>query len=272
MKSFELSPKVIYAILVLVLVVPLLKPMGLPLPLMQGSKTLYDDINTLQAGQTVLMSMDWAVEQSIELLPQARIVAQHLFQQPGVKIIMISFFEQGPLFAEQILNSIELGGKEYGKDYVNLGFVSGGEAAIAGFARDPMGLVKTDFHGTDVSSLEAMAGITSINEFDLVVVTDSGIPGAAEWVRQVQVPYGVKMACLGTLGTLTMAAPFVQGKQIFALMGGVRGAAEYETLMRKPSLAAASMDAQSIGHVYILALIALGNVSGYMRRRAKKEQ
>lgn len=267
MKSFEISPKIIYGILVLVLVIPLLKPMGLPIPIMQGSKILYDAINQLQPGQTALISLDWAVEQSIELLPQARIVLQHLFQRPGIKIVMVSFFEQGPVFAQQILSAIDLGDKQYGKDYVNLGFIPGGEAALAGFARDPANFVKADFNGTPTANIEVLKGITSVKSFNLVVCTDSGIPGAAQWVAQVQVPYGVKMACLGTLGTLTMAAPYVQSKQIFALMGGVRGAAEYETIIRKPGVSAASMDAQSIGHVYVLLLIVLGNMAGYLKKR-----
>lgn len=267
MNKAEVSSKTIYLILVAVLVFPLLKPMGLPLPLMQGSKILYDEIEKLQSGQTVLMSLDWAVEQSIELIPQVRAVMQHVFEKPGVKIALVSFFEQGPVFGEQLLAAIDLNGKEYGVDYVNMGFIPGGEAMMAGFAQDPIGFVKTDFHGNSLSGIKALEGVTEISGFDLLVVTDSGTPGAAEWVRQVQVPHGVKMACLGTLGTLTMAAPFVQGGQLFALLGGVRGAAEYETLTRKPSLAAASMDAQSIGHVYFLILIIVGNIVGRMNTK-----
>lgn len=267
MKSFELSPKLIYGILVLVLMVPLLKPMGLPIPIMQGSKILYDEISALQPGQTVLMSLDWAVEQSIELMPQAKIVMRHLFQRPGVKVVLVSFFEQGPIFANQILGDIDLNGKQYGTDYVNLGFISGGEASMTGFAADPANFVPADFDGTPTQDIEVLKGITSAKSFDLVICTDSGTPGAKQWVAQVQIPYGVRMACLGTLGTLTMAAPYVQSKQLFALMGGVRGAAEYETIMKKPGLSAASMDAQSIGHVYILALIVLGNVAGRLKKR-----
>lgn len=268
MKSFEISPKIIYGVLLLALIVPLLKPMGLPLALMQGSKVLFDEINKVEPGQTVLMSMDWAVEQSIELLPQAKIVAQHLFQRPDIKVVMVSFFQQGPLFAEQILKAIDLAGKEYGKDYVNLGFIPGGEAAMMGFARSPVTFIKTDFHDSPTADLEALKGITSAKDFNLVICTDSSVPGVTEWVRQVQVPYGVRMACLGATGSLTTAAPYVKSKQLFALMGGVRGAAEYEILMKKPGASAASMDAQSIAHIYILALIAVGNMAGFAKKRS----
>jgi len=241
--------------------------MGLPIPIMQGSKILYDEINALRPGQTVLMSLDWAVEQSIELMPQAKIIMRHLFERPGIKIVLVSFFEQGPVFANQILDDIDLGDKQYGRDYVNLGFISGGEASMTGFASDPVSFAKADFNGTPTSEIAVLDGITSAKSFDLVICTDSGTPGAKQWVAQVQIPYGVKMACLGTLGTLTMAAPYVQSKQLFALMGGVRGAAEYETIMKRPGVSAASMDAQSIGHVYILVLIALGNVVGRLKKR-----
>jgi len=269
MKPIELSPKLIQLILVLVLVVPLLMPMGLPLPIMQGSRTLYDEINTLMPGSKVLVSMDWAVEQSIELLPQMRIVLQHLFLRPGVKIAIVSFFEQGPMFAEQLLGEIDLSEKMYGDDYANLGFISGGEAGIAAFARDPLGVVPTDFQGRETSSMSALSDVADIKAFDLLVITDSGIPGVSEWVGQVQVPYGLRMACLGTLGTLTKAAPYVQANQVFALMGGVRGAAEYETIMNRPGLSTAGMDAQSIGHIFVILLLIIGNLSSILERRSQ---
>lgn len=272
MRSLELSPRVIYAILTLVLVVPLLRPMGLPLPLIQDSKILYDEIAKLQPGQAVLMSFDWVVEQSIEQMPLARIVLQHVFQRPGVKIACVAFDYPGPIFAEEILSAIDLCGKQYGVDYVNLGFIAGGEGSMPGFARDPVGFKKVDFNGAPLVGMDALAGVTGIADFDLFLITSSGYPGIGGWVRQVQVPYGVRMAMLAVAGGVTTTAPFVQGKQVFALLAGVRGTAEYEKLMGKFSLASASMDAQSMGHVCVFALIVFGNIVGRMRKKQTKAE
>ncbi len=275
MKPFEIPPRIIYTILIVILVIPLIKPMGLPLALMQDSKKLYDAINALQPGQRILFSCDWSDSVNTEIYPNYKALIQHAFQRPGVKIYLISFMQQGPLFAEQILGSIDRAGKAYGKDYVNLGFVPGAEAAIGGFAKNPVGFVKADFGGKPTAGMAVMEGIQDAKSFDLVVCVDVSTPGASHWIRQVQIPYGVKMACVSNLVGMVTVTPYVQSGQLFALIAGVRGAAEYESLTKKPGLSSASMDAQSIGHIFILILLFLGNWNRFVekkRQSARREE
>jgi hypothetical protein len=54
-------------------------------------------------------------------------------------------------------------------------------------------------------------------------------------------------------------------------MEGMRGAAEYESLLRKPGLASVGMGSISLAHVLIMVLIVIGNI-GYFATRARRLQ
>jgi len=65
------------------------------------------------------------------------------------------------------------------------------------------------------------------------------------------------------------AMPLVQSGQLFGLVAGMKGAAEYEVLVNKPGSATAGMDAQSFSHALIIVFMILGNI-GYLVTRNKK--
>jgi hypothetical protein len=60
--------------------------------------------------------------------------------------------------------------------------------------------------------------------------------------------------------------------QINGLIGGLRGAAEYESLIGKKGRAVAGMDAQSATHMAIIMLVIICNLFYFSQRRASKQQ
>lgn len=54
------------------------------------------------------------------------------------------------------------------------------------------------------------------------------------------------------------------------MLVGLRGAAEYETIMESPGMGVASMDAQSIAHLLIIVFIVIANLS-YFATHAKTQ-
>lgn len=61
--------------------------------------------------------------------------------------------------------------------------------------------------------------------------------------------------------------PFLDTGQINGLIGGLRGAAEYETLIGMKGKAVAGMDAQSATHFIIIGLIVLCNLFYFLTPR-----
>ncbi|HYW69082.1 MAG TPA: hypothetical protein VE960_05700, partial [bacterium] len=102
-----------------------------------------------------------------------------------------------------------------------------------------------------------------------VMEVSAGTPGAREWVQQVQGRYGITLGA----GTTAVGAPnfypYVQSGQLTGLLGGLKGAAEYETLIGHPGDATKGMDAQSIVHALVVVFILLGNVVYLVSRRRR---
>jgi hypothetical protein len=61
--------------------------------------------------------------------------------------------------------------------------------------------------------------------------------------------------------------PLLQTGQINGLIGGLRGAAEYETLLERKGKATSGMDAQSATHFMIILLILACNLFYFVTRR-----
>ena len=66
------------------------------------------------------------------------------------------------------------------------------------------------------------------------------------------------LACTGVMAP--EAYPFLDSGQLVGMLTGMRGAAEYEILLHSPGFGVTAMAGQSAAHLFILALIALGNL------------
>ena len=77
-------------------------------------------------------------------------------------------------------------------------------------------------------------------------------------------------------GATAVMAPkfyaFIASGQYKGLLGGMKGAAEYEILVKKKDSAVTGMSAQSLVHLLIIALVILGNISFFMGQRRKTEE
>lgn len=95
----------------------------------------------------------------------------------------------------------------------------------------------------------------------------TGIPGPAEWIRQVQTRYKVPLAC-GVVAVMgPQNEPYLQSRQLVGLLGGgLKSAAEYEVAVKMQGAATAAMDAQSLGHMAIVLFVILGNILYFSER------
>ncbi len=68
--------------------------------------------------------------------------------------------------------------------------------------------------------------------------------------------------------TAPQAEPFIHSGQLAGMLIGLRGAAEYENLMRSPGRAV-MVDAQSMGHMLLILFILFANVA-YLAKRSRE--
>ncbi|NLW16899.1 MAG: hypothetical protein GX033_04535 [Firmicutes bacterium] len=265
-KLQNIDRRIIYVLLILVTAVPMIRPLAIPLTVNPGTEKFYDIINSIPAGERVLLSLDYSVGGSPDVHPQAVAIVKHLVEK-GVGVVFISFWDVGPMFGVQLIRPYENEGYEYGVHFANLGYIPGGESAIKRFGEDVAGQVTRDFRNNDVSSLPIMQGVKDTRDFAAVICFSSGDPGVQEWVRQVQGPLGITLLAGAVTVNVPQYMPFVNAGQVQAMLAGLRGAAEYETIMGNPGPAVAKMDAQSLGHVVIILFILIGNLAYFLDRK-----
>ena len=61
--------------------------------------------------------------------------------------------------------------------------------------------------------------------------------------------------------------PFIQSGQMVGMIGGLAGAAEYESLIGQADRASAGMRPQSVTHIIIITFILLANITFFLSRR-----
>lgn len=272
MERLQSIPKAwIYVILVVVLAGPLLKPIGIPIPISEEVSKSFQAIDSLAPGSVVVFGFDYSPGSAAEMEPQAMAILEHLAEKQ-VKVIGISFQAQGPEMATKAFSATSWAEKEYGVDYVNLGYRAGGQAAVAAFATDIPGTFSTDYTGKPSSSFPIMQGIKTAADIDMIITIAPGQPGPEDYVRQVYGTYKTRIIAGVPAVAITQVAPYVQAGQIEGILGGLPGAAEYEILVEKPGQAVAAMDAQSLAHLLIIVLIAFRNIPSFFKAKEARAQ
>lgn len=269
-KLLNVDRRIIYLVVLLALAVPLINPLGVPLSSSPTTVAYFNEVQKVQAGETVLMVIDYSPGGSPDIHPCAVTVAQHLVDK-GVKMVFVAFWDAGPMYTEQIIQPyLDSGKLVYGENVVNLGYISGGAQAIRAFSLDVPGTQPVDFNGKAVSSLPIMQGIKDLRDFPLVLEFMSGTPGLTEWVQQATDPLGVKILSATVTVSVPGVMPFIDSGQVAGMLQGLRGAAEYEIMSGNPGKAVAGMDAQSLGHMAIILFIVVGNVAYFVTNKKKK--
>lgn len=270
-KLGRIDSRVLYLILLIAFIVPLLRPLGLPMIISDEIKRTYDLIESLPEGSRVVVSFDLSPGGYDELAPASVAVFNHMAMK-GLRLIGMSFWDAGPSLLDRSLAGSLYVDKEYGDDYVNLGFLAGGENAMAAAARDIRGAFPSDFHDNPTANMPIFEGVQSLKDVEMVIVVAVGNPGVPEWIRQVGDPMGVPIATIVIAGLVADYAPYMQSKQLIGMIPGLRGAAGYESLIDMLGRGTAGLDAQSVAHLMILIFVLVGNIVYFAERSREKEE
>ncbi len=268
-RLLKVDSRLIYLIMLIGIAIPIVRPLGLPLEVLDTTRQAFNEVDSLEPGARVLMSFDYNPGGAAELDPISAAMLSH-FLRKDAKIYAVSSVPEGTMYAQQNLKLYEDAGKVYGTDYVNLGYFAGGESAVAAMGDDIHSIFRSDSDGTPVNKIAMMSDVQGIDDMDMVVSINVGPGGAATadvWVRQVAVVYDDVPVILGLTAVMTPKnMPHLQSGQIEGLLGGLRPAAEYEMLLDAPGVAVAMMDAQSAAHITILGFILLGNIAYFVTK------
>ncbi|PWB70848.1 hypothetical protein C3F09_08610 [candidate division GN15 bacterium] len=257
----------IYLLVAAAVIFPLIVPAHFPIGISPEARQLYDAVDSLPEGSVVLLTFDMYANNLAETEPIARAALYHLFKK-NLKVVTVTTIPfGGPSVAERITRELAAEfHKTYGVDYVNLGYKPNYVSVLKGMGSSIESIYPTDNSGTPLSQLPLMQKVRNYSDMKFIfVVADNGI--VDYWISIVQAQYGIRVGC----GVTSVMAPklyaYVGSGQMTGLLGGMKGAAEYEQLVGKPAMAVTGMGIQSLVHLLIIALIVIGNLGYFMEKR-----
>lgn len=265
----------LYAATVIALIVPLV----VLIPMPRGSATaatrgLYDRVESCPPDKVVLIDSSWDMGSRAENQAQLECVVRHLCRR-RVRFVVTSVGVTpfAPEFAARVIEPIAAeAGYEYGRDWVNTGFVQAGGslgAVIDGLCRDVHSVRPQDAKGHPVGELPLMQHVRSIKDVHLVYcITYSPSP---DWISFVKGQHHTPVA----FGCMSIMSPeyytYLDSGQLCGMLAGNLGAAEYEALLARPARGTRLLMAAAFGNCAILVAALLGNLGQWAARRKRRE-
>jgi hypothetical protein len=161
-----------------------------------------------------------------------------------------------------------------GVDLVHLGFLPYFGLVILGMGTSIVTQYPTDMYDNDISEMPILQAHRNLRKVDLAV-TLAGSAACMSWVVYGTSRVGLPVAFGVTAVMATDYFPYIQSGQIVGMLGGMRGAAEYEILIADGGYTVPpgetdpvitgrgfrGMDVQSMTHILIILLVIMGNLA-----------
>jgi hypothetical protein len=270
----KLDRRWVFLVLAIVVVTSLLVEFRTPIRVNKEVRTVYEFVESCEPGSYVHLAIDYDPGSLAEMHPMTYAIMEQLLAK-DIKVIMTALSQNGPGMAEQamleIMDSVKiLHNKEvnYGEDIAFLGYKPYPAIVIMGMGQNYRLPFPSDYYNTPVDSLPMMRKIVNYDDIEGIILI-TGTSGIDYWIAYANGRYNAKLA-VGVTGV--MAAdyyPYLRSGQIFGLMGGMLGAAEYEKLVGKPGPAMEAMRVQVWAHIVIILFIIIANIGYFLSRRAK---
>lgn len=282
-RLMKLDRRWVFLFMAVVCVMTYLIPFQIPIIKTKEVKSIFNFIDTLKEGDVIYLAIDYDPSSLAELHPMAYAIAEQAFRKK-MKIIFSALSQNGPGMVDQTIrdltdsmkldktyNGVLFMGREIknGIDYTFLGYKPYYALVILGMGQNFRIPFPSDYYNTPLDSIPMMKKIKNYDQVKCVVALESGNIADA-WVIYGQGRYNFPLA-FGMTGV--MAAdyyPYLNTGQIFGIMGGLLGAAQYESLADNPGRAMDGMRVQVFAHIIIILFIVLGNVGFLLSRRRAK--
>ena len=262
-KIVNLNRPVIYIAVTVLMLLPLIKPLGLPLPVGEVTKQYKQAIDDLSPGDVMWINCAVTVEMANELVPGLTATAHYAYDK-GVNIVLFAPAPAGAEFTQAVTQELIDKGAVYGENVVNLGFLPGDEPTIASFLGDVHKTAPADYKGTSLASLPMMKDIKSGRDIAVTVVVTGDASAPDMYARQIG-PFANMKLLFSSQGTLwPKIQTYLPTNQVHGALNGARGAAEFESITDQKGRAMASMDATSAGWLIFVGLVIFGNLAQFL--------
>lgn len=267
---FNPDRRITYFLLLAVMIFPLINPLGIAIKPSGNTLLAYDYAESLPAGSTVVLFIDYSMGFTAEMEPQVIALLKH-YDSLNFKLFAATQVpEMATAMSNILAQTYTASGKTYGTDYVDLGYFAGAESAIGAMGDSIIDVFKTDIYGTPLTSMPIFKNVTKLSDIDFMYAATAS--GTIPFIRQAHTKFGMPIVFSVNAVMGPANVPYIQSGQAVSVLVGSTGAAEYETLIKSPGAASAAMDAQSLAHLIIILLIIWGNIGFFVEQSKEKAQ
>lgn len=270
-KIENVDRRYIFVLVAIMVIIPLLKPVRMKINVTPPVQNIYDFVENLPEESVIWMGFDYYNSTRTECNAQARAFLRHAFRE-NHKVFMTSTIPDGngnsQIISDEVAREM---GKEYGEDYVVLGYKPGTLIMIKAVCENLRSMYNTDVHGTPIDEIPMLAGVRNYKDYAMVfTATDNA--SFDEYIKVASTQYNIPMSGGSTAVSVPHLYIYINSGQAMGLLGGLKGAAEYEKLIQRPDTATAGMDAQSFVHLLIVLMIVFSNVIYFIQRFAHRAE
>jgi len=244
-------------------------PLGLPIPVTKWTRDTYDVVENLNPGDILLIDNAYGAGTLAVHEPGFIVIFKHAMSK-GAKIVILSTAVEGTLLLDRAIDKIDPASKgyEYGKDWVHLGYVSGGEAAAAAVLADARATFSVDYKGNPLDQMEIFDELSAptYTKISAVFVQTAGTDTCQYWIRQASVRYGIPMI-QQPLGMMVPPILPYYPVNLQGILNGGLGAAEYEVYAKLPGEAVKLSDMLTVAGLVVFIFLVLGNIGDIIKRR-----
>ena len=264
----------IFLLVAVAVTVPLFLHLEQKIEVTEQSRGVADALRALPVGSRVLMACDYDPGTAAEVQPMAITFLRYCLSH-HLRVIIMGLWPQGPMQADLALRdvlrdpAIAALQPKYGVDYINLGFQPGNEVVIQRMGSDIPAVFPNDARGRPIGESPIMENVRNFGAIAYVFNISAGYPGTVEWVQFA----GDRFHAAVGSGTTAVSAPLYYTyfpRQVTGVLGGMKGASEFEELTGFPGKGTRFMLSQSFAHMVVILFIVLGNIAFFLSRRRKR--
>ena len=295
-RLLNLDRRWLYLLVGIIAIIGLKVPLKLPIKVTEEVQALYDRVESLDPGEVILVSFDYGPSTAPENDPMADVLIRHALTR-DLRVVALALYPIGGAAegieelrrcvgeelnpSEGVLESSVFPGKSYGVDYIYLGYKDGGLATMRQMNDRLHETFPADYFGTPIGDYPLGRDVSGYGDVAFCFSVATGIIGEW-WANLVNAQYGLPVA----VGCTAVSAPkyfaYYKAGQMFSLLGGLKGAAEYEGLVRENYAnieeltnadvynASKASVIQAFVYSLITLFIILGNIGFLLERRRQQ--
>ena len=243
-------------------------PVGLPVEVVSALNV----VQSIPEGAPVLAVFDYEPARVGEMEVAAAPVFDQMMLLHHPRLTFISTNETGAILAERFISG-PLAGYNYqsGVQYLNLGYLPGGQMGIRAFAENPSVTAPYayaqssnlfNFTPNPAWSLPPLQGVTSLSQFAALILITDNADSARAWIEQTASARGaIPFVVISSAQAAPMIQPYYASQQVNGLVSGLYGGALFEqNNAGRPGTARTYWDAYSIGMLLAMVLILGGGL------------